>query len=350
MDVLFWVSLAVVIVASFAYRVYINRGQTKGVPDEKRYSIYAYTWRPGKRYKKEVDEFLGMPGLEIPPTRFGFFGVCALASFGRKEWTQCFKPVTWVAAVSAALTAPVSYFITEDLPSSLLVASSPLSLFLSRRALQDSFTALLMLLGVWAIHLANPWLLGISVVLALISREAMVLYLPALAAAWAVRTGVPYWFSGALALTLGTLGAIAAFYAVGGRRLIDIFKKLQQSTDYVRRFQSGMPHRMLVDMALVSPVVTLAVLANWSAGPLWLVTFAGIALLTHSGITPKNIRFLLVVDISARMLCASLPGPWPWVVLVAGSIADFYLYRAFGKVEDPVTANLVVKSGMYLEK
>lgn len=341
-----WISLLVFAVA-LAYRAYINRGQTKGTPDEKLYSIYAHRWRPGKSYGETIDDFLAKKDLEIPPTRFGFFAVCALASFGKKDWTQCFRPVTWVAAGSAALTAPLAYQVTQDLPSSLLVASSPLSLFLSRRALQDSFTGLLLLVGVWAVHLENAWLLAVALAFALISREAVLLYIPAFLAAWILKCGL--WLEGSVAMVVGTVSAVVMYYSIGGRKLLAVLRKLKQPTDYVRRFQSGLPHRLLVDVALVSPVVLVAVLMTWERAPLWLLAFVGVALLVHAGVTPKNMRFLLIVDVCLRMLCAWLPGPWPWVVLALGSIADLWLYRAFGKCEDPVTANLVVKSGMYLE-
>jgi hypothetical protein len=336
-----------VFAVALAYRVYINRGQTKGTPDEKLYSIYAHMWRPGEVYRKAVEAFLAKPSLEIPPTRFGFFAVCASFCRGRKDWPQCFRPVTWVAAVSAAFAAPVAYQVTRDLPSSLLVASAPLSLFLSRRALQDSFTGLLLLVGVWAIYLQNVWLLVAATTLALISREALLLYLPSLLLGWGLRTS--HWGLGAGALMASTAFALLAFYAAGGRQLMAVLKKLGQPTDYVRRFQSGPPHRLLVDMLLVSPVVTVTALVSWHRAPIWLLAFVGSALAIHSVITPKNIRFLLVVDVGTRMLCAGLPGPWPWIVLALGSVADLWLYRTFGKCEDPVTANLIMKSGMYLE-
>lgn len=128
-----------------------------------------------------------------------------------------------------------------------------------------------------------------------------------------------------------------------------IFKKLRQSTDYVRRFQSGTPHRVVTDLILVSPVTTLSSLVACSWAPWWLIGFVGVGALTHAFITPKNARFLLAVDLGIRMLCAWLPGPWPWVVLVFGGYFDFKLYRAFSQVRDTVTYNLVVASNMYSE-
>jgi hypothetical protein len=341
-----WVGLLVLGVA-FTLRFYINRGQTWGTPDEKAYSIYAKSWRIGESYRKQVNGFLSKPDLEIPPTRYGFFAVCALI-VGALRSNGCYQVVTWVAAVSGALASWVAYQVTHDWKSSLLVASSALSLILSRRALQDTYTALLVLLGVCAVAIENVWLLGGSVFLAVASREALLLYLPALLVAWVLKTN--QWVAGPSALGLGVTLAVLAFYAIGGRKLLEIFHKLKQSTDYVRRLQSGMPHRVLVDLTLVSPVTTLGALLACTQAPLWLVSFAGFALITHAFTTPKNVRFMLAIDLTARMLCAWLPEPLAWGILGAGLVADLYLYRVFKDCRDPVTYNLVVQTNMYREK
>ncbi len=344
-----WVSLTVIIAISFALRVYVNRGQTWGTPDEKRYSMHAYSWRPGKVFTDAIEAFITKEALEIPPTRYAFFAVAALVNRRKKDWTQCFRPMTWIAAVCGALTAPVAFLMTLNLPSSLLVASAPLSLFLSRRALQDTFTGLFLVFALLGLQLGNPWLLGAATSIALASREAVVLYLPALFVAWLLRTS-GHWPSAAITLSASVLATVVGYYAIGGRKLVAVFRKLKQPTDYVRRFQSGMPHRVLTDLALVSPVTLIAALVGWQWMPLWLVGFLGAAILVHAFVTPKNVRFLLIVDLGMRIACAWLPDPWPWVVLVVSSVSDFFLYKAFGKVEDPVTANLVMKCGMYLEK
>lgn len=343
-----WVIAAALFASAFAVRAWINRGAATATPDEKVYAIYAATWRPGKAYREAIEAFLTKAELEVPPTRFLFFALGALATWRKKVWAQCFDPLTWVSSVSGALAAPLAFAVTSDWKTALLVASSPLSLMLSRRALQDAFATLPVLLGVWAVPLGSPALLAGAVMLTLTTREALLLYLPALAAAWVA--GGHAWDQGVLAIGAGSTGAVLAFYAVGGRRLIDIFRKLGQPTDYVRRFQSGMPHRPLVDLVLVSPVTTIggAVACVWA--PLWLVTFVGVALLTHAFITPKNIRFLLPIEIAVRMLCAWLPAPWNWVTLGVGLVVDLRLYFAIGGCKDPVTYNLVVRTTMYTEK
>ncbi len=342
-----WLCLPLFFVA-LTYRAYINKGQVTATPDEKVYSTYAITWRAGRAYREAVEAFLSRPGLEIPPTRYGFFALSALVNRKRSSWTQSFRPVIWISAVAGALTVPAAYLVTHDLRSSLLVASSPLSLMLSRKALQDTLTAFFMVLALWGVQTGNTWILGTATACALASREALIFYLPAIFVAWGLRTG--RWVEGSIALGGATVLAVMGFYALGGRKLLTIFRKLRRPTDYIRRFQSGPLHRLLVDLVLISPLVTVATLMGWSRVPVWLAAFAGTALVLHSFITPKNVRFLLVVDLAIRMMCASLPNPILWAVLVLGSVADLWLYRALGKIEDPVTANLVVRSGMYLEK
>src|SRR4051812_16414254 len=106
----------VVLVVSLAYRIIINRERRNvATPDEKTYSSYALTWKPGKAYAKLIEEFLGKNSLEIPPTRFGFFALCRAFNRRRANWTLCFRPVIWISAVSAALLAPMAFLVTRDL-------------------------------------------------------------------------------------------------------------------------------------------------------------------------------------------------------------------------------------------
>jgi hypothetical protein len=127
-----------------------------------------------------------------------------------------------------------------------------------------------------------------------------------------------------------------------------VFRKLRKPTDYVLRVQAGGPHRVLIDQLFVSPVTTVGALVACLQAPLWLVSFVGTALLVHAFVIPKNVRFMLVVDLGMRMLCASLPGFAPWVVLCLGTVSDVLLYRALYKTNDPVTYDLVLKTGMFV--
>jgi hypothetical protein len=178
------------------------------------------------------------------------------------------------------------------------------------------------------------------------SREALLLYTPALFAAWGFRTGD--WILGGGVLMVGTLGSVVLFYLLGGRDLGAIFRKLNKPTDYVLRVQAGSPHRVLIDQMFVSPVTTVGALVACLQAPTWLVSFVAGALLVHAFVTPKNVRFMLAVDIGMRMLCASLPGVMPWVVLGFGGISDLLLYRVFYLTNDPVTYDLVLKTKMFV--
>jgi len=337
---MFWLILLPFVVALW-YRIYLNRGQTWGTPDERVYSTYAQKWSP-RQYREFVRVFLTSKDLQVPPTRYAFFGVCRLFVAKAKD---PYRTVTWVAATSGALAAPVAYGITHNLASALLVGSSPLSLILSRRALQDTFAAVTVLLSIYAIYSQNVALLVGSTWLALASREALLLYLPALFLAWGLRTG--HWVVGAGALSTALAFAIGGYYTLGGRELGAIFRRLREKTDYVRRMQSGLPHRVLVDLALVSPATLIGALIACPYAPLWLAGFLGVGLGVHACVTPKNVRFLLALDLCARMLCAWLPGYGIWVVLCLGSLADFCLYRAFKETRDPITHDLVLRTGMY---
>lgn len=340
-----WLCLPIFLLA-FAIRGYLNRGQTWGTPDERTYSIYGQNWRPGKKYLWLIKKFLDQEP-DIPPTRYGFFAVCSvLTALLRAK--DSYKVITWVAAVSGSLTAVVAFLVTRSLPATLLVGSAPLSLLLSRRALQDTFAALTLLLAILAVHTQNVWLLGASVTLAVATREALLLYLPALYVAWGTATA--RWCVGAGSLLGGVISAGALYYALGGRKLLEVYRKLRQSTDYVRRFQSGAPHRVLVDLALMSPVTLIGGMVACSSAPPWVPAFVGVSLGVHAFMTPKNVRFLLVTDLAIRMMCAWLPTPWAWIICGLGLISDILVYRLFLPVRDTVTYNLVVFSKMYSEK
>lgn len=341
-----WLCLPIFLTA-FALRSYLNRGQTWGTPDEKTYSIYGQNWRPGKKYQWLIQKFLDEPGLDIPPTRYGFFALCSvLTTLLRAK--DSYRVITWIAATSGALTTVVAFLVTRSLPASLLVGSAPLSLLLGRRALQDTFAALILLVGILAVQTQNVWLLGVSIALAVATREALLLYVPALYAAWVLATS--RWCVGGGCSLGGVALAGLVYHALGGRKLIAIFGKLRQSTDYVRRLQSGAPHRVLVDLALMSPVTLIGGAVACSSAPPWVTTFVGVALGVHAFVTPKNVRFSLVIDLVIRMMCAWLPTPWAWVVLGLGVISDITIYRLFLPVRDTVTYNLVVFSKMYSEK
>lgn len=342
------VAVLALFAVAFGCRFLINRGITVATPDDQRYAAYASNWRAGSAYRAEVEAFLAKSELEIPPTRYGFFAICALASRGRSTWQQCLGPITWVAACSGAMAAPIAFLITRDPWSSLLVVSSPLSLMLSRRALQDTFSSLFVLLAILSACLGNPWFFGASVAMMLATREAQLLFLPALLVAWHLAT--KDWLIGSAAALGGVVLAVSGFYLLGGRHLLSVFKKLGQSTDYVRRFQAGMGHRPLVDLVLVSPVTTIAGAVACVWAPKWLIGFVAVALGTHALITPKNVRFLLALEIGLRMLCAWLPSPWNWAILGAGLLSDLRMYFAVGGCKDPVTYNLVVRTGMYTEQ
>ncbi len=332
--------------AALALRIYLNRGQTWGTPDERTYSLYGLNWRPGKKYRWLIQRYLdGVP--DIPPTRYGFFALCSVIT-SVLHAKDSYKIVTWIATTSGALATIFAYSLTNNVPATLLVGSAPLSLLLGRRALQDTFAALTVLLGLLAVQIQSVELLIVSVTLAVATREALLLYLPGLYGAWVVATWREW--AGMGCLIVGVVVAVLGYHTLGGRKLAEVLRTLRQPTDYVRRLQSGAPHRVLVDLVLASPVAVVGGAAACAWVPSWLPTFVGLALGVHAFVTPKNVRFLLVVDLAIRVMCAWLPGPWNWIVLGLCLVSDALVYRSFLLVRDPVTYNLVVASKMYSEK
>lgn len=151
----------------------------------------------------------------------------------------------------------------------------------------------------------------------------------------------------ALGLMLVGVFYVAGFYAVGGRQLVKLFRVARKSHghSYTRAFQSGPPHRVLVDLALVSPLA-LIVGAFFAHESLLLAASAFTMLLTHAFAPLKNVRVLVTVDLLLRVLIALGLSRLPWWIAAMSGAAlivfdDLLVFRTLRAIYDPVTAELV---------
>jgi len=284
-----------------------------------------------------TERFLGEPGAyNYPsPLRWLWIWLAAIAMPVRRNALGIVSALCIPFAVAWAL-----HPLGASWTSAALVAASPLLWQLGGRALQDVTVALFAALMIGAATHGIVIGFAASVFCLLSIKEASALLVPvALLAAW---------LSGQDALALGAAGAIGALVAllvmraIVGPNTLRVFRKakLAHGNEYAKTHQSGAPHRLLVDLTLVSPAVALAFCATSPSLPIVMLVAATIAL--HDLAPIRNVRTILIVDLVARC----------WVATQLGAIAipllavDAYVYTRIRHIYDPVTSELTRALGM----
>lgn len=103
------------------------------------------------------------------------------------------------------------------------------------------------------------------------------------------------------------------------------------ASEYSERYQRGSPHRLLVDLMLVSPAALLVFVSNPS---LVVAVFCAAAIAAHALSPVRNVRTILAVDVALRAAVAIACPWWGIVALVAVDLAIFWRIR---DVYDPTT-------------
>lgn len=254
----------------------------------------------------------------------------------RWVWILALRYVPRLTLVSGILLAP-------------LAVCSPLLWILARRRLQDTWIALLTVAaGVAAWFGCWPALTVLLFVLAA-SKESAWLALPAIATLWLTR-GHP------LAPLCWSFGISIAAYclataAILGRSAPSVLNRALSGhdTDYTREHQRGAWHRLLVDLAMLSPVPLLlaASSAQHHGG---LALGIGLLVATHAVAPVRNVRLILAADIGLRILAAlALLSMQPAAAIgfaTLALVADITIARNVSKIYDPVTAQLCAALGM----
>lgn len=264
------------------------------------------------------------------------------------------------------------------LATAALLAVSPLSLALGRRALQDAEVAFFLLAALYAFRetlrgrsSAPRLLLFAALFAAVVCKESSVLLL-AFFAPWLAAERRREGAGAALAAILLSLAAAGAFtsWAVGGpavlRRLVEVVVASQRTNPYVLKHQSGSILRYLGDFFLVSPWVLLLAAAALlaavrgrlqpRAAVLFLAAFFAAEYAAYSGFA-RNLRYVLALDFPLRALAAlwvcgrAAEGVRPAsaraaarvllvLVLAAGDLFVFRRVFLQGRIYDPVTSDL----------
>lgn len=362
--------LAPLLVLSAALRIAVNDVAVYSRADESVYLLYARTGYPAI-----VRLFLGDPAMWVMPNplRWSWIGTisgaCALTGDCTHRTLASISTLAGIAVV--ALTWIVARELFEPriaLAAAALAATSPLQLALGRRALADEFFCAAVLASVAALLLYartnHPgWLAAwvIATTVAIAAKEQFLFLYPVLLLFWWLRTRR----AGLAALAAWAAPPLLFFavYCVLARDVSSFFRIAQIITSsmtapYAEQYQSGPPHRLLIDLLAVAPIVTIAALAALvvtALRPQWpelcqLALLAAGILAMHAILPSQNLRYIAPADpllriVAAAFVAAGVRSPRRLAALLAiNAIAELALFhRIFlaGQVYDPVTVNLL---------
>ena len=266
----------------------------------------------------------------------------------------------------------------------VLCGVSPLATGLSRRALQDSMFAALVVLAFWSLdrfmekrQVRDAAVLGVTLFLGFLTKESMLFVYPLLMAIFLIREGyrdrqqiVPL----AVAVILPPVAALGVMAYVAGSlqglmSTYSSYSEMQRTIPYALAWQQGPWFRYLVDFLLISPVaVLLAVVGAASMrafcgrGRALLATVLVLGLAIFSCLPLLNLRIVLFLDTPLRILAAGgvvalgqkfgrnareatlvLVGVAAVAMLL--DVMQFHTFFISGGVYDPITANLVKALG-----
>lgn len=289
-------------------------------------------------FRKLARAFIQTPSLQALPSPARWAWIALFTIFGRRA-----------SVIGAAACFPLMWAVTGRIGCAATVLGAPLLFGLARRRLQDTTVAAATLGALAAAFSGSPTWLGVATLALLGLKEAAVFTVPAIATAWLL--GGHDLLTGAAALAAGGLAWASITVALFGRMTLPLLRKAAagHATPYTLSNQRGAPHRLLVDILLVSPVwAMLAVFGATERPELALTT---IALLAAHALAPvRNVRLVLAGDLLVRALgfCAVLPLPMVMGVplLLLGLAADLYIAHKIRPVYDPTTAALAGELGM----
>jgi len=260
------------------------------------------------------------------------------------------------------------------------MVSSPLQLALGRRALADEFFCAAVLASLVTMHRyfhsAAPraqvaWLAAwvAATTIAIAAKEQFLFLYPVLIAYWWLTTRVLRWRD-VLAWVLPPACFFAVF-CILARDLTSFFRITRiitgaMTAPYAEQYQSGPPHRLLIDSMAVAPLVTILFLAaivmfalrrgsrrmdEWSRETRLLGFLGGGMIAVHALLPSQNLRYIVCADPVVRLAVAAFLAvelrdrPRTAVALLAvNALIELQLFhRLFvtAAVYDPVTQELL---------
>lgn len=291
------------------------------------------------------------------PLRWSWIGITSLACFDCTHRT-----LATISTIAGICVVALTWWIARELFGSqsafvaaALAATSPLQLALGRRALADEFVCALVLASIASLLLylrdqRLAWLVVwiAATTLAIAAKELFLFTYPFVLGFWWLRDRKLRWV-----WLLPPLLFFAVF-SILARDVGSFFEiaRLTASTAgaaYPMQYQSGPPHRLLIDLMAVAPIVTsvaIAALIALRRHPLAMLAFAMFAV--HALLPSQNLRYIAAVDPLLRIVAAAFlveqPRRWLPAGLVINAAVELLLFHAIfirAQVYDPVTAALL---------
>jgi 4-amino-4-deoxy-L-arabinose transferase-like glycosyltransferase len=363
--------------------------------DEHAYAFFAYTLDergiPGIRRLLQdyaTDENLRQSPL---PLRVGFIVPAMLTCKILGGFNV--NNLAWLSFVSGVALVVVGARFAEQLAGrkialicAVLLITSPLAAGLSRRATQDSFTALVAVTCLYFFDkcwrrrgVFDHFALGVALSMALLTKESLVLLYPMIAfvAAYywrAMKIPASPWLLAPLCAAPLIYLLIEAWVSGGTGNLIAAYKTyaaLQNTLGYTIHYEKGPWFRYLLDFLAIAPLIFIGGVIGLSAPAssdssrqgrnLALIYFAT-GILLFSQLPVINVRLVLFLDVFLRLgatlaiaylvaqfrgkssisiLCLTLG------VLVAADAAQFYQIFMVGNLYTPTTFLLLRAEGFY---
>jgi 4-amino-4-deoxy-L-arabinose transferase-like glycosyltransferase len=377
--------LGSLLVLAAAIRIAVNNVTEFSRADETIYVLYARTLAQGGGYRRVIQMFTDDPGMAVlpHPLRWSWIGassfLCSITGDCTHHTLATLSTIAGIVAV--ALTWWIGRMLfgsTVGAVGAVFAATSPLQLALGRRALADEFFCMLVLASIAALIRASDatspraraaWLSAwvVATTLAIAAKEQFLFFYPFLLLYWWLRTRrfrlveivawmlPPILFAGVFCVLAGD---VATFFRIG---------RITTSTigaTYAEQFQSGPPHRLILDLLAISPIITLVAAAAFMAIALHRETFSpehrAFAILVagmfavHAFFPSKNVRYIVAVDPLLRILVAAFLAAeleakrWRPLAAVSGllvngviELALFYAVFIKAGVYDPVTDSLL---------
>jgi 4-amino-4-deoxy-L-arabinose transferase-like glycosyltransferase len=341
---------AALLIVAAAIRIFLNNVTAFSPADETVYLRYTQVLASGGGYGRIIRMFVDDHGMWIfpHPLRWSYLGATTLLCSLGGECTH--RTLATLSTISGIAAVALTYWIgtrlferTTALAAAALMATSPLQLALGRRALADEFFCALVLASIAAIVVTrHTWVWVVVTTLAFAAKEQFLFIYPIVLLFWWLRERKLRWewllppalFFGVFCLLARD---VTSFF-----RIARIITSVMDAP-YARQYQSGPPHRLLIDFMLIAPLVTIAFLAAaWARRREPIVVLAAGILIVHSLISSKNLRYVVTADPLMRLVVASA-FPRRTFLIVNGVIelALFYVIFIRSNVYDPVTYELL---------
>lgn len=380
------VLLIAIIVVAAAMRIYWNDVDNYSPADESMYTSYAKQLLDNgfvSGYPEIVRWFDDPKMWRYPsPLRFGHLALAtaAVEMYGATEP----RALAWLSTIAGILVVPLLYSFGKrlfDVRTGIVAAAfgafSAIELAMGRRALQDEVFCLAVLVALMCVMTAmergGRWDIVAAIVAltaALSIKESALLLYPAFLAIAIVYRPVRARHLLMFALPPVIDYVIFSLLARDAGAFVRISARVWGATSskYVLQYQGGPPHRLLLDLFITAPLVSLlaaaaiaVILLGRNAGrrERALALFVVLAVAAFAILSSKNLRFVMVVDPVIRLLAAwviatpvatgrTIGVPALAAIAAASAAIEIELFHAIfirGGVYDPVTETLLQAVG-----